>query len=269
MIWDGDEPSQCTFLAVGDSKLSSKWKSAWLLENQPVPLSDSQKAERLWPLRQIASYCIWAGTRYGFLVTPEEVGFVRIFYTAEDETEELVGVQWVSVPWDADGVDTLTPKLGVWAMGMLGALHSDDGRRPVFGAEKMRRIDAWYRRAKPDGTVFYEHHLTGQTRSSSNPPVAGRVVDPASQGGSGVLVDTGLSTLGHRRSQRNLREESADDVVDSTSHGGSGILVDNGLMKLVGRRKSRRSLRGSSADDGVNETGHRRSARISQKSPRP
>lgn len=92
---------------------------------------------------------------------------------------------------------------------MLGASHREKAERaPVFGADKVRRIDSWYKRERSDGTVYYEHHLTGQKRSELP---AGAVVDPASQGGSGVSVDNGLAELGWRRSTRESGSKKPDN----------------------------------------------------------
>lgn len=88
MIYNGYSwaPEDCTRLVVGDSKLSTKWQSAWLLlEESELPQdpdekkAESQKTERMWPIRQLASYCIWGGTCYRFLITPEELVAVRIY----------------------------------------------------------------------------------------------------------------------------------------------------------------------------------------------
>lgn len=82
------------------------------------------------------------GTRYGFLVTAEELVAVRVFYTsASRSANERCGLQYKLISWNAAGLDSLKMNLAVWALAMMGVVERE--RPIVFGADKTKRIDAW------------------------------------------------------------------------------------------------------------------------------
>jgi hypothetical protein len=60
-------------LCPGDTKLSTKWKSSWR------HLKDGRVAEEFEkPLSQILNYCSAANSRYGYIVTQEELVVIRV-----------------------------------------------------------------------------------------------------------------------------------------------------------------------------------------------
>lgn len=61
-------------IAYGDSKCRSKWVSV------PRTCPEFRRYHRnwIWQFRQVLSYCVNASTRYGFILTPEELVVLRI-----------------------------------------------------------------------------------------------------------------------------------------------------------------------------------------------
>lgn len=144
--------SHSTHLVWGEAKLSSKWKS------DPDDIEDNLIVQNwIWPWRQIATYCVGTNTRYGCLVTPEELVVVRL-YRKISSNKAKYNVQYNSIPWDNEGKGKLTVNLGLWAMAMM-ALNT--GHRPIFQRADTLPINTWWKDRSRDGSTIYEHHLTG------------------------------------------------------------------------------------------------------------
>ncbi|KAM7219530.1 hypothetical protein V8F06_005085 [Rhypophila decipiens] len=108
---------------VGESKLDSKWKSQWSssFSGPGKRLKTDHQAERIWPIRQIATYCNRANTRYGFLFTPLELVAVRVSNIPTTSLSTSCGVEYRSVPYANWGGQKLTVSLALWALAMMGA----------------------------------------------------------------------------------------------------------------------------------------------------
>ncbi|KAJ2899352.1 hypothetical protein MKZ38_003281 [Zalerion maritima] len=103
-IGHGDETSSGkgegkgkTVLVIGESKCSSKWHSGGFLGEDKskeggkgrTRMRMKMKTETwLWPWRQLLTYCVAARTRYGFLISPEEVVVVRVSTVAPDDDSQ-------------------------------------------------------------------------------------------------------------------------------------------------------------------------------------
>lgn len=166
---------------IGDSKLTEKWKSEYLNmtkeEAQKVPAPPSWKnvedsdddkpkplvvrglysvvIERLLPLRQLATYCRFAATRY-FLVTQNEVVVFRVRRIDEKELvfkdpgtgkkgRHYAAFEYKSTPWSASGTDRLNFNLAVWALACMGM---NDHHREMEGPgntplDGMARLTHW------------------------------------------------------------------------------------------------------------------------------
>ncbi|KAM7187172.1 hypothetical protein V8F20_011097 [Naviculisporaceae sp. PSN 640] len=98
---------------VGESKLSSKWRS------QLKSNFESSTEQRMRPIRQIATYCTKANTRYGFLFTPLELVAVRVH--AIPGSPGSCGVEYRPIRYSNWGGQTLTVNLALWALAMMGA----------------------------------------------------------------------------------------------------------------------------------------------------
>lgn len=110
--------------------------------------------ERILPLRQLATYCRFAETRYFFLVTQDEVVVFRVRRIDEKELASqgppaqkarYAGFEFKSIPWDASGTSRLSFNLAVWALACMGM---NDHHREMEGPgstplEGMARLTHW------------------------------------------------------------------------------------------------------------------------------
>ncbi|KAL2148972.1 hypothetical protein VTH82DRAFT_1658 [Thermothelomyces myriococcoides] len=144
-----DDPPKYLVYAVGDSKLTQKWKSAWLSYEEskcvvdtdppyhrpgtPAPSYQKKKDikdERVKPLKQLATYCRYGETRYGYLVTQTELVALRVRRIPGDRT---AAIEYRAIPWSDNGPGKLTAHLAIWALGCMGmndshrAMEQPDG----------------------------------------------------------------------------------------------------------------------------------------------
>lgn len=133
-----DDPEKPLVYAVGDSKLKQKWKSAWLsfgdaactVNTDPpyhapgtpapnVPKTKDIKLERTKPLRQLATYCRYGESRYGYIVTQTELVALRV-RRIPGGSPHTAAVEYCAIPWSAHGNGKLTAHLAIWALGCMG-----------------------------------------------------------------------------------------------------------------------------------------------------
>lgn len=143
---DGD------IFVVGDSKLSSKWKSGWL---KRTPDMKEVKEQAIWPLRQMATYCKAANTRYGFLFTPIELVAVRIHKIPGGK--DKAGIEYCSIPFSNYGPTKLTVLLSLWALTMMGV---NDLARAYGPRSLYLPLHAWNR--KNEGSPRLINSLSGR-----------------------------------------------------------------------------------------------------------
>lgn len=156
-------------LLPGDVKPAKKWKSEWI--NSP---NRSQKKKADLVLAQITKYMCLADTRYGFILTEEELVTMRISryerdiealeklaqddkaseaqlldstnYPLDDEdgayadTERRLGtlLEFCKIPWAAHGIDSLTINLTLWWLSVLavqGPPIKEAGKYTSMGAK--------------------------------------------------------------------------------------------------------------------------------------
>ncbi|KAJ4161591.1 uncharacterized protein LMH87_007622 [Akanthomyces muscarius] len=136
----------------GDTKISSKWRSSMLEDN------DGKFDEWKKVLDQVVTYMAWWSARYGFIVTDTEVVALRIhrqhvpdglavhrprrsrrsdatitlssdpvsIASSEgfQDTDPLLwdfGVEYKAIPWSAHGSGKLTGKLALWALARMAS----------------------------------------------------------------------------------------------------------------------------------------------------
>lgn len=78
--------SRPTNILPGDTKLNTKWSSAWIRKG-PLRFRSGDKDWRQ-PLLQIFTYCTWANARYGYIITDAELVVVRVRPGSETESQE-------------------------------------------------------------------------------------------------------------------------------------------------------------------------------------
>ncbi|KAH7184706.1 uncharacterized protein B0J16DRAFT_268229 [Fusarium flagelliforme] len=130
--------------------LGTQWTSA-MVEN-----ASSSGGEECLPLRRVAAYCVSTDTRYGFVLTPEEIVVVRVSGTAHDKTQPCL-IEWKAVPWSASGPNTLTVTLSLWFIAMMSLNPAHRALRPPGAVPP---VNLWWKYRDPAGTVTYQHHLS-------------------------------------------------------------------------------------------------------------
>ncbi|KAG6356174.1 hypothetical protein INS49_015561 [Diaporthe citri] len=136
------------------------WKNAEDSDDdKPKPLNVggyySVAIERLLPLRQLATYCRFAATRYFILLTQDEVVVFRVGRIDDKELvlkdpgtgkkgKHYASFEFKSIPWSAS-VDRLNFNLAVWALACMGM---NDHHREMEGPgntplDGMARLTDW------------------------------------------------------------------------------------------------------------------------------
>ncbi|EPE29834.1 hypothetical protein GLAREA_00994 [Glarea lozoyensis ATCC 20868] len=151
VVYQHSEPNK-TNIVVGDSKCSTKWCSD---RNKNIPKIEVQW---MWPMRQIGSYCKFGGTRYSFIVTPEEIVVARFYL--DHSMNDADRAEYKSIPWGAASPTALTMNLAIWALAMFAL---NEGHRPIRSREETLPLNVWWKDVAADGSLTYEHHLTGRT----------------------------------------------------------------------------------------------------------
>ena len=134
--------------------MTQKWKSDWL------ELADAElsvKNNRVWPLRQIATYCRYAETRYGYIITQNELVAIRVRRIGPPNPDETchAAIEYRSIPWAASGSQKLTVNLAIWA---LGCMAMNDTHRHMEGPghveiAAMARLTSWQASKEKGGYV--------------------------------------------------------------------------------------------------------------------
>lgn len=126
------DPNQTINILPGDTKVSYKWRSAEII---PKEVNEDDLVQNwFWPLRQIFTYCMTFKTRYGYIISDEEVVAFRVKAPRERLKEKPKRNAMVSkdrgtieyVPiydstQDPDGEKKLTMNLAIWWLHLLAA----------------------------------------------------------------------------------------------------------------------------------------------------
>ncbi|KAL2378194.1 hypothetical protein RJZ90_006177, partial [Blastomyces dermatitidis] len=99
---------------IGDLKVSWKWGSDWAAAESQI-----DRTEYLQVLSQINFYMKQHNARYGFALTDTELVPIKRL----DANGNLLVAR--AIPWEAGGPGRLTVLMGLWYLGMLGAVDDD------------------------------------------------------------------------------------------------------------------------------------------------
>jgi hypothetical protein len=175
-------------LLPGDSKSSTKWESAWRESDR-----EREKTEWWKPITQVTTYCVYAGTRYGFILSQKELVPIRISMDTRkgrpattspstastaldtfrvdlessfgsDSSKEIYFIEYCSIPWSNYGPGDIV-NLALWWMNMLAGRDRSLGKR-------YRPLNGW--RCLSDSE--YEHRISG--RKLKHLPQGGIVLNP-------------------------------------------------------------------------------------------
>jgi hypothetical protein len=142
---------------MGDSKLYGKWTSSSLQNYQS--LSAPQLQNLLLPIRQMATYCLYGGTAYGFLITSHELVAINMYGRdmGRKPSDGQGLVRYRSVKWSEARPGQLTVKLAIFFLTAIAFATDRVERRrigtsyttPYFGlytkmCESTPEDDAYY-----------------------------------------------------------------------------------------------------------------------------
>lgn len=136
-------------LLVSCVQYAKQWNSSDLLG-----ISDSAKH----PIGRLVTYCRTADTRYGFVLTSNEVVVVRV---SKAGTPRTFHVEWQAIPWDASGDNVLTVNLALWFLAMMSL---NDDHRSICPSTELLPLNSWSRSVRSDGQVVYQHPLSMRKR---------------------------------------------------------------------------------------------------------
>lgn len=195
-----EDPIKSLVFAVGDSKMCQKWESAWIHQSfaagytdpnpaarangQPLQKTHIVTKERLLPLEQLAAYCRFGETRYGFILTQEELVAFRMRRLDPDliagvtpaVDKAYAGIEYKSVPWKTSGSAKLTANLAIWALGCMGMndhhrIMETSGGEPLVS---MVRLTKWTHDEK---NKVYRNDISGRQITEDGWKKLGSAVD--------------------------------------------------------------------------------------------
>ncbi|KAK0738491.1 hypothetical protein B0T18DRAFT_247810 [Schizothecium vesticola] len=125
--------------------------------------------EGLWPMRQLANLCHMAKTRYGYIMTDEDLVVCR-FYYPEDGMNQVnrLKVEIMAVPWTVHGEAQLTTDLALWWLCMLAL--SPTQHCAMTTKDDMVGIDEWEVRYLNDEHGWVRRHRCSDVEQPVDPP---------------------------------------------------------------------------------------------------
>lgn len=155
-----DFPTQS--LVVGLGRTSVKWSGRGLLTNP-------NKREFSWPVRQLANLCRIAKTRYRYIQTNEELVaccFTKSLGGGDNDWQAAIK----PIPWSKHGEDVLTTDLALWWLCMLAMSPQS---RAVVDKSEMIDINAWEVVEYPDERGWVRRHHYSNVEQPTEPPPPG------------------------------------------------------------------------------------------------
>jgi hypothetical protein len=174
-IGDSQQPVQIDhFVALDDSTLSNlvmglSRPSISFQGRSLVNCPTAVTKEGLWPMRQLANLCHMAQTRYGYIMTDQDLVVCR-FYIPEggvNQADELK-VEVMAVPWTVHGESQLTTDLALWWLCMLAL--SPTQHCALATEEDMVGIDEWEVRYLNDEHGWVRRHRYSDVEQPVDPP---------------------------------------------------------------------------------------------------
>ncbi len=161
-------------LVIGLSRPSRMFPGRQLIRD----VQGSHK-EIIWPLQQLANLCRMAGTRYGYIMTDQDLVACRFHQLgvnggldAVGPDEDIIvmkwGVEMMPVPWTRHGETQLTTDLALWWLCMLAMSASP--HRPVVAYDQMADIGEWELRCTDDERGWVRRHRYSNVEQPADPP---------------------------------------------------------------------------------------------------
>lgn len=177
-------PKKPLTFAIGESKMCQCWKSDGIysglagshIDQYLAPTTDGKllhkvhdvTEKRIQPLERLATYCRFGETRYGFIITQEELVAIRVRRLDPALISGVLacdkphaGIEYTSIPWDAFGPGKLTANLAIWALGCMGMndhhrIMESSGGEPLTS---MVRLTKWTHDEK---NKVYRNDISGR-----------------------------------------------------------------------------------------------------------
>lgn len=152
-LQDSEDDENRIIAVCGDTKCSS-----WCSSNR---MTTRSRADWIFPLRRVLTCCVNNKTRYGYILTSEEVVVFRV-YEDRSTPPSPWRIQHAAIPWENAGESTLTVNLAIWALAMMSL---NEGHRPIRSLDQTLPLNVWW---EHDGaSPAYEHHLSGRKVSET------------------------------------------------------------------------------------------------------
>lgn len=97
--------------------------------------------ENLKPMRQLAHLCCISQTRYGYILTDEDLVACRFSASDPNTSASVWEAEIMPIPWSKNGPTQLTTDLALWWLCMLAL--SGPHNRVVTRPDRMVNVDGW------------------------------------------------------------------------------------------------------------------------------
>ncbi|KAI1171102.1 hypothetical protein F4777DRAFT_72900 [Nemania sp. FL0916] len=177
---------QLPSLIMGLGRPSVKFRGR-MIANNP----EAATQENLWPLRQLANMCKLAETRYGYIITDEDLVACCFYCRATHGNDDVLwDVALMPVPWTRQGTSQLTTDLALWWLGML-ALSAPENRALKPEANVVP-IKEWETRYIDEQRGWVRRHRYSHIEKPTDPPPPPAYQDPSLENAAAFEAAIGL-----------------------------------------------------------------------------
>jgi len=199
-----DNPNQTVNILPGETKVSYKWKSTEIVPKE-VKANDMVQ-NWFWPLRQIFTYCMNFKTRYGYIISDEEVVAFRVRAPRERLEEnkskrrivlskDRGTIEYVPIydsTQDPGGKKRLTINLAIWWLHLLAA--NNRSIQTTYGPLKDEILDGLGRASTPPRQEETPAASEVAVTDRASPATTVRTYDNVTE--SDAIISPQLSTYG-------------------------------------------------------------------------
>lgn len=149
-------------------------------------LVNGANQETVWPLRQLANLCFHSQTRFGYILTEEDL--VACCFSTEDPKsyDSAWSVEVMPVPWTKAGQGQLTTDLALWWLCMLAI--SSRHNRALTSQEHMTRINDWDVHKYDDERGWVRRHKYSKFEEPTSEPLPPAYQPPSPSNADGVAA---------------------------------------------------------------------------------
>jgi hypothetical protein len=199
-----DKPNETVNILPGDTKVSYKWKSTEIV---PKEVNANDLVQNwFWPLRQIFTYCMNFKTRYGYIISDEEVVAFRVRVPLERLEEnkskrkivlskDRGTIEYVPIynsTQDSGGEKRLTMNLAIWWLHLLAA--NNRSIQTTYGPLKDETLDGLGRAPTPPRQEEILAVSEAAVTDRTSPATTVRTYDNLTE--SDAIISPQLSTYG-------------------------------------------------------------------------